>query len=235
MTVPVGHGVDRSWSGHAHHMAPAVAFISIAVTLAIGRLLRWTTPRVRKRRAAWHWAVAALVTVVAWNGWKPFAETQNFRVTSTVRTPEWVHPAWRLARKVPADGVPIASKDLSPAISSFAESYTYDGSLASKAKMEGLAIGTHMIVDTRLKVVQQWAMEMDGAKVVARDDPFVLVSWTAGSLDTKWSRMRDARMARPPPYSGPYNVPTHIPGVPPKVGGQKLEGIVPRLRLPWLK
>ena len=152
-----------------------------------------------------------------------------------VRTPEWVHPAWRLARKVPADGVPIASKDVSPAISSFAESYTYDGSLPSKAKMEGLAIGTHMIVDTRLKVVQQWGMAMKGAKVVARDDPFVLISWSAGSLDTKWSRMRDARMTRPPPYSGPYQNPSRIPGVPPKVGGQKIDGIVPRLRLPWMK
>ncbi len=235
MTVPVGHGVDRSWSGHAHHMAPAVAFISISVTLAVGRLLRWTSPRQRNRRLAWHWGCALLLTVVAWNGWQPFAESQNFRITSRVRTPEWVHPAWRLARKVPADGVPIASKDVSPAISSFAESYTYDGSLPSKAKMEGLAAGTHMIVDTRLKVVQQWAMAMDGAKLVARDEPFVLIAWNPGSLDTKWSRMRDARMARPPPYSGGYNVPSQIPGVPPKVGGQKIEGIVPRLRLPWMK
>ena len=33
MTVPEGHGVDRSWSGHCHHMAPAVAFAVSATTI----------------------------------------------------------------------------------------------------------------------------------------------------------------------------------------------------------
>ena len=234
MTVPVGHGVDRSWSGHAHHMAPAVAFITIAVTLACGRILRWTAPSARRRRLAWHWGWAVVLTLVAWNGWKPFAEEQNFRITSVVKTPTWVHPAWRLARQLPSDAVPIASKDISPAISSFSKSYTYDGSLKSKASMEGLSVGTHMIVDTRLKVASQWALAMKGAKVVARDDPFMLVSWEPGSLDTKWSRMRDSRMARPPAYTGPYRVPSQIPGVAPRVGGQKLEVMPPRLRLPWM-
>ena len=175
-----------------------------------------------------------VLTLVAWKGWKPFAEEQNFRITPVVKTPAWVHPAWRLARKLPSDAVPIASKDVSPAISSFSKSYTYDGSLRSKASMEGLSVGTHMIVDTRLKVASQWALEMNGAKVVARDDPFMLVSWDPGSLDTKWSRMKDARMARPPPYSGRYRVPSQIPGVAPRVGGQKLEVMAPRLRLPWM-
>jgi len=234
MTVPVGHGVDRAWSGHAHHMAPAAGLMAIACSLAFGRLIRWTSPSVHRRRVAVHLAWGVALAVLAWQGWKPFAEEQNFRVTASVLAPEWVHPAWRLAKKLPADARPIASKDLSPTISNFSVSYTFDGSLRSKAKMEGLAAGTHMLVDTRQNAVVSWAMNMPGATVVARDDPFALVSWTPGSLDTQWAKMRKAQIPRPPPYVGRYNIPTHIPGVGPRVGGQKLTGVVPRIRLPWM-
>jgi len=41
MTVPDGHGVDRSWSLHCHHMAPAVAFASAATAIGIGRIMRF--------------------------------------------------------------------------------------------------------------------------------------------------------------------------------------------------
>ncbi|MFT4977427.1 MAG: hypothetical protein ACI8S6_003332, partial [Myxococcota bacterium] len=40
MTVPYGHGVDRSWGGHCHHMAPAAAFLFSAVAVGGGRLMR---------------------------------------------------------------------------------------------------------------------------------------------------------------------------------------------------
>ena len=235
MTVPVGHGVDRAWSGHAHHMAPAAAFLAIAGTLALGRLVRWTAPARGRFRGPVHLAWSVGLAAVVWTQWTPFAAEQNFRVTASVEVPEWVHPAWRLARKLPADAIPIASKDVSPAISSFARSYTYDGSLRSKAKMEGLSAGTHMIVDTRQDLVAQWAMAMPQAQVVARDDPFVLVTWEPGSLDRRWSKMRTAKLSRPPPYVGRYHTPEQIPGVGPRASGQKLHGIVPRIRLPWAK
>ena len=35
MTVPPGHGVDRMWSGHAHHMAPVIPFF-LAATIPGG-------------------------------------------------------------------------------------------------------------------------------------------------------------------------------------------------------
>ncbi len=235
MSVPVGHGVDRSWSGHAHHMAPAMAFITVATTLAFGRLVRWTSPRSGSRRFRWHLAWAVGLAALAFAGWKPFAEEQNFRVGRSVQSPEWVHPVWRLARMLPEDAIPIASKDVAPAISSFSRSFTYDGSLSSKAKMEGLAAGTHALVDTRQDAVVKWVMAMRDAKVVARDEPYILVSWAPGSLDKNWSKMRDARLSRPPPYSGRYNTPEHIPGVPPRVGGQKLQVVPPRIRLPWVR
>jgi hypothetical protein len=235
MTVPVGHGVDRAWSGHAHHMAPAVGLMAVAASLAFGRIIRWTSPKRTRRRQVVHlfWGVG--LALLAWRGWAPFAEEQNFRVTMSVKTPAWVHPAWRLSQKVPSDGIPITSKDLSPVVSAFSRSYTYDGSLRTKAKMEGLAAGTHMIIDTRSDVVAKWGMAMNGAKVIARDDPFLLVTWEPGSLDGRWSKMSKARISRPPPYVGRYNVPVNIPGVGPKVGGQKLQGVVPRIRLPWLQ
>jgi len=235
MTVPVGHGVDRAWSGHAHHMAPAAGMMAVAASLAFARLIRWTTPKRGRKRPVLHLTWAVGLSVVAWQGWSEFAERQNFRVTSTAQSPEWVHPAWRLARKLPDDAVPITSKDLSPVVSSFSESYTYDGSLRSKAKMQGLAAGTHMIVDTRQSLVAQWGMAMREAKVIARDDPFLLITWEKGSMDKRWGKMSKAKLSRPPPYVGRYHTPEQIPGVGPRASGQKLKGVVPRIRLPWVK
>lgn len=41
MTVPNGHGVDRSWAGHSHHMAPAAAMAVTAMTIGGARVFRW--------------------------------------------------------------------------------------------------------------------------------------------------------------------------------------------------
>ena len=38
MSVPDGHGVDRSWSGHCHHMAPAIAFSVSSILIGGSRL-----------------------------------------------------------------------------------------------------------------------------------------------------------------------------------------------------
>ncbi len=41
MSVPGGHGVDRSWSGHCHHMAPAIAFSVLSILIGGSRVARW--------------------------------------------------------------------------------------------------------------------------------------------------------------------------------------------------
>lgn len=234
MTVPVGHGVDRAWSGHAHHMAPAAAFLAVASTVGIGRLLRWLGPAVKRGRLGAHGvhlAVVVAMLVAARSAAVDFSADQNTRLSVVPKNPVWVHPAWQLAAKVPADAVPITSRDLSPTLSGFARSYTYDGSLKTKAKMAGLSAGTHMIVDTRQDVVVQWAMAMPQAKVVATASPFALIAWEAGH-DSRWPRIRDTKLARPPLYTGRYRRGEDIPGVAPHASGQRLLGRIPRIRVP---
>lgn len=232
MTVPVGHGVDRSWAGHAHHMAPAAAFAAIAGTLGAGRLLRWVLPAAGRARAVVGVVVIGLMVAVTARSWSAWAEEQNLVVAAVPTNPAWVHPAWALAEKIPEDAVPIATKDTSLVVSRWERSYTVDGSLANKAPQQGLAAGTHLIVDERQTTLVEWAMAMPGATVVARQSPFALVRWDEGP-DTRWAKMRTARLTRPPPYSGSYRRRQDIPGVPPHTGGQKSMGPVPRLAFPW--
>ena len=232
MTVPVGHGVDRSWAGHAHHMAPATGFAAIAGTLGVGRLLRLVLPGRGWGRVAVGTAVIAGMVLVAVRSWQPWADEQNLVVAVVPTNPAWVHPAWELAQEIPAEAVPIASKDTSLVVSRWERSYTVDGSLAFKAPQEGLAAGTHLILDERQTGLLAWAMAMPDAKVVARSSPFALVRWGEGP-DPSWAKMRTAKLTRPPPYSGSYRRRQDIPGVPPHTGGQKATGPAPRLALPW--
>ncbi|HIA02148.1 MAG TPA: DUF2079 domain-containing protein, partial [Myxococcales bacterium] len=59
MTVPEGHGVDRSWSQHSHHMAPAVAFAISASICGAARIWRWS----RRFQAN---ALGRVIRVVFW-------------------------------------------------------------------------------------------------------------------------------------------------------------------------
>ena len=232
MTVPVGHGVDRSWSGHAHHMAPAAAFAALAGTLGAGRLLRLVLPRRGPARALVGLVVVGGLLAVCARSWGPWADEQNLVVATVPTNPTWVHPAWTLAEKIPADAVPVATKDTSLVVSRWSRSYTADGSLATKAAQQGLAAATHMIVDERQTTLLAWAKAMPGATVVARVAPFVLIGWEPGP-DPRWSEMRGARITRPPPYTGSHRRRQDIPGVPPHAGGQSPTGPVPRLQAPW--
>ena len=124
-----------------------------------------------------------------------------------------MHPVWPLVHALPDNAVPIASKEASIAISNFARSYTYDESLRHKAPRYGLAAGTHLIADTRKEAVITWAMAMQGAEVVLEENPYVLITWSAGGRDAFASQRLEP--GRRQPWTGPYNKDTDIPGVPP--------------------
>ncbi|MFT5686404.1 MAG: hypothetical protein ACI8RZ_007360, partial [Myxococcota bacterium] len=140
MTIPEGHGIDRSWSGHCHHMAPAAAFLIAAMIQGGGRLLRLLAGQTRRRQIA-AVVVAAMLLGVSGKTWQDWSAYYNLVTGFSAKPPAWEHPVWSLVRQLPDDAVPIGSKDASIALSSRARSYTYDESLSTKAPRYGLAAG----------------------------------------------------------------------------------------------
>ena len=116
MTVPDGHGVDRSWSLHCHHMAPAVAFSCVSTCwigtfdeifgkMPLGKLIQ----------------TICFVGVSSWSiwWWWSWSEYYNLVRTHTIVEPEWSHPAWKLLGQLDEKDVPIVSKKTSIAASHF--------------------------------------------------------------------------------------------------------------------
>jgi hypothetical protein len=233
MTVPEGHGVDRSWSGHCHHMAPAAAFLLSAMIEGGGRLLRLIAGGEGAGRVPRSvLAVGLAAGLLAWSGrtWQDWSVYYNLVTGFSAQTPAWEHPVWSLVRQLPDDAIPIASKDASIAISNRARSYTYDESLGQKAPHAGLAAGTHLIADSRKYELVSWGMAMPGAEVVAEAAPFILITWQADGIDEGADRQR--RIPRGQPWTGPYRKVYQIPGVAPHEQRiQVMPGSFPVIRL----
>lgn len=231
MTVPYGHGVDRSWGGHCHHMAPAAAFLFSAVVVGGGRLVQASRRLPLPRPAQTAAAFAVLVGLLVWTGqhWRSWAAEYNLVVSWYAKPPVWRHPAWSLVYALPEDAVPIASRQVSIAISNRTRSYTFEESLMEKAPRLGLAAGTHLIVDTRRDSVVKWAMSMPDAAVVAEATPFALITWGAGKDPYAGQRFQLSKGAE---WTGPYRIASQIPGVPPHVPQrQPAPGTFPVLQL----
>ncbi len=215
MTVPWGHGVDRYWSGHVHHLAPMVPFFVAAAILGGARLLRLARhPRLGRAGVALPWAVAgALLAYGLW--WNMvWATGFNLVLSPLPRWPEHWHPAWGLVGPLPPDAVPIVPLDASLAVSARARSYTFSESLQDKAPGLGLGAGTHLLVHQDNSAVLAWGQAMPGARVVARADPYLLLTWTSGAVDPMVGWWED-----PPTriQSWPYELggERRLPGVPP--------------------
>jgi len=198
MTVPHGHGVDRSWAGHAHHLAPAMAFLTVASIRGTARLLRfagghpwresWSGRDGWPVRVAQHapWIAAALGVVLAvytaqLN--RTWSRSYNLVVAAWPTEPEWVHPAWSLAAQLPEGAVPATFLDASLTVSNRSRSYTYHESLQDKAGGRGLGAATHMLVDSRDARALTRGMAMPGAHVVSEVEPFALLSWDPGAME----------------------------------------------------
>ena len=207
MTVPDGHGVDRSWSAHCHHMAPALA-LTLAATVIGGCRIFAVVKKFDRYRIS-------LVVVTLWSAWWWNSWSNYYNLSKNIwpRTPQWEHPGWSLMRQLPADAIPISSKKTSILLSHFTESYTYDESLYSKRPHEGLAAATHAIVDSRRTNAIEWLSMMQGYTVLAEEFPFLLVSWTSNSRDP--NARRKIKFSRVQPWTGSYAKAEKIPGVPP--------------------
>ena len=67
MTVPFGHGVDRSWGGHVHHMGPALPFFTAATIVGVARMLRYAS-RIPKNRFQLPTQMLGHPNCLFWNG-----------------------------------------------------------------------------------------------------------------------------------------------------------------------
>jgi hypothetical protein len=215
MTVPDGHGVDRSWSGHCHHMAPAVAFACIATIIGGSRVMRWVQI---PRFGNWRWLLSAAVMSVSvgWASWwwGEWAQYYNLVSTVGVKEPTWEHPAWKLQRQLPDDAIPVASKNTALIVSSYLRSYTIDESLYGKERRKGLGAATHAIIDSRRSDAMALLMKMEGAEVIATEEPFVLISWNKSAVDLYVKSK--IKLKRPTPFIGEMNKASSLSGVAPR-------------------
>ncbi|MCK6505032.1 DUF2079 domain-containing protein [Myxococcota bacterium] len=216
MTVPYNNGIDHFWSGHAHHVAPLLPFVLVATIEGLGRLValagRWrprghpvgatlaavATALLLAHAASWTWTWGTGFHL-AWS-WRPW-------------TPPYEHPAWTLARRLPAEAVPVVSVRHAVVVSDRRTSYTWEESLHDKARGRGLGAATHLIAPASLAEVTAWALSMDGAQVVDEAEGYVTIAWTPGARDTAGKRREDPWPRVPDWVPEGYTL-DNLPGVP---------------------
>ena len=215
MTVPDGHGVDRSWSGHCHHMAPAVAFSCLSVIIGGGRLMRWSQGPFRSWGRWIPWGIIFAVAL-GWTNWwwQQWASYYNLVVSASVQEPDWEHPGWTLQRQLPEGAIPVASKNTALLVSSYLRSYTIDESLYGKERRRGLGAATHAIIDSRRTDAMALLMQMNGAEIIAEAEPFVLITWERNAPDR--AVQSKVKLSRPTPYIGTHRKAHSIPGIAPR-------------------
>jgi hypothetical protein len=200
LTVSRHHGVDRSWTGHVHHMAPAVAFLTAATIIGAGRVLRVlsaNTPSVRSARGAATALLTLLLVVYSTYYTTEWGQSTNLRVTMKPLEPVWESPAWALVRQLPADAIPIVPNEVSIAVANRPAVYTYRESLLDKAPDQGMGAGTHLILNNAHKTVRDWALQMAGAEVVDTAGMYTLIRWDAGAKDLSLPRDPNLGLPRP--------------------------------------
>ena len=216
MTVPYNNGVDHFWSGHAHHLAPALPFVLVATIEGLGRLVA-LAGRLRPGGRPVGAALATLATaaLLAHAASWTWAWGSGFHLTWTWRpwTPPYEHPAWTLARRLPADAVPVVSVRHAVIVSDRRRSYTWEESLHDKAQGRGLGAATHLIAPERLREVTAWALSMEGAAIVDEADGYVTIAWTPGARDPAGKRREDA-WPQVPDWVPPGYTMDSLPGVP---------------------
>ena len=219
MSVPDGHGVDRSWSGHCHHMAPALAFSTIAIVIGGTRVGRWLT---FPKFAAWRWVLPAVLAVgtLGWSRWwwLEWSDYYNLVVSSRVQQPEWTHPAWTLKETFletqSEESILVVNKNTALVASDQLRSYTLDESIFGKEPRKGLGAGDCIIFDERRRDISTYVQRMQGADRVSAEGTFGLWCWSSTSVDTgvmKKTRFKPAQV-----HTGTYKKGSDIPGAAPR-------------------
>ena len=219
MSVPDGHGVDRSWSGHCHHMAPALAFSTIAIVTGGTRVGKWLTV---KRFGKWKWLLPAVLAIgsLGWSRWwwLEWADYYNLVLSTSVEEPEWTHPAWTLKdtflENQSEDAILVVNKNTALIASDQLRSYTLDESIFGKEPRKGLGAGDRIIFDERRRDISTYVQRMQGAEQVSTEEVFGLWCWPATSVDT--GVMTKPRFKPAQVYTGMYKKGSDIPGTAPR-------------------
>jgi uncharacterized membrane protein len=140
LTAPEHGGVDTTWDGHIHHMAPVIAFIVASTMIGIGRIVRFTTRMGRFRSHVLSIAGAGLLVVTAMLA-KPWMNYLGLSpaVTLSSPAPNLIAPEWALMADIPTDVSVATDSHMSVVISNRKHAYTYDESLRDKRPGEGLS------------------------------------------------------------------------------------------------
>ena len=138
LTAPAHGGVDTSWTGHIHHVAPIVGFVIAATIESTGRLLRFS-----QRFEKFHTPILAIggvagviTTAILGSYWAAYLQ---LNVDWRLRTPENIAPEWALIEDLPKHASIATDAKMSLVIANRKHAYTYDESLADKRPGEGLA------------------------------------------------------------------------------------------------
>ena len=240
MTVPTGQGVDRSWTGHCHHLAPLAGFLLVAGVEGAGRLLRALAALPLGRlRPLLIGALCLGGLVYGVEQYALFARQQNLRVSLLPQAPVWTHPIWELVAQVPPGAGLLVSRVDAIAASSRPDGWTFDDSLGEKRPRQGLGVGTYMAVQDKYTCAVAGAMAMSGATVVAAARGYSLIRWDEGAVDPRPSQwIRGNQSCTPSPELGPYRRRSDIPGVAERVTAPRPTwgGPAPEFRMPaWLR
>ena len=138
LTAPAHGGVDTSWTGHIHHMAPIVGFVIAASIESTGRLVRWSKFFGRVRVPLLLVGAVAMVasTVILGRFWASYLGLQPALV---LKKPTEIAPEWALIEALPSGASVATDSKMSLVIANRKHAYTYDESLADKRPGEGLS------------------------------------------------------------------------------------------------
>ena len=137
LTAPAHGGVDTTWSGHIHHMAPIVGFVAAASIEAVGRLSRWLR-RWSRAKPLLIGTTALAVTAVSVIAARPWMAFLNLSPSMSLTMPSTVADEWTFLEHIPEDAAVATDSHLSLLIANRAEAFTYDESLADKRPGQGL-------------------------------------------------------------------------------------------------
>jgi hypothetical protein len=145
LTAPVHGGVDTTWTGHIHHMAPIIGFVVAAAIVGVGRLRLWSEHLGKAQGPAIWIAVGAATaaTVALAIPWMGFL---GLHPTAQLTRPTEVAPEWALMATVPPEAAVATDTHAALVIANRRHAFTYDESLADKRPGEGLSAVDFILV-----------------------------------------------------------------------------------------
>jgi len=172
LTAPAHGGVDTSWTGHIHHMAPIVGFVIAATIESIGRIVRWSggLGRVRTPALLVGGAACVVTTFMLASFW---ANYLDLKAAWKLEHPSEVAPEWAIIEALPPDAAIATDSKMSLVIANRKNAYTYDESLADKRPSEGLSALDFILVRKLDRSWVQLIQDADG-KPVAETERYEL-------------------------------------------------------------